>query len=416
MNHFWLIINMLLFKYLPTIFLLIFGTEALFGFLIPAAIFGGLMSHSSHSSEDSSDSTTTYHHTTKETQTTTSTIPTVTPTQAPSSKDDAHSQKAGKKLEVIVLIVLGHVLASAISGFCLKYLMTSFETRKLNVTRDAAVRNYSKAKIWFKTYICWQALLIMIVSIPIWFIVLSFYILVIISYLVEKVERRQSKKKRADDIELGIVRNVHFEKVTRSNIDNYIPQYHSQESKNFNFLLFERSFCRTILYSEYREMKARRVSQEVETDEQNDLTGEQSKSKLQSDSDSSGATIDGQPETDTRISADMIVIDDINTGIYESSTIDRDDQSTNDERFCVICLDEYDDQDRITILPCGHYFHCQCLIEATKAQSRYNNAGLIFLYPLNLRCPLCQLHVLRFYLFYREHKLNPNEVKFANTR
>lgn len=81
-----------------------------------------------------------------------------------------------------------------------------------------------------------------------------------------------------------------------------------------------------------------------------------------------------------------------------------------DEQICIICLEEYEDNDDLLLFPCGHYFHYDCLVQ-------YNNIKRTINYvdsPRNPRCTLCQLNLIRHYLYYKEHGLNLRNSIFDN--
>ncbi|CCH41656.1 ERAD-associated E3 ubiquitin-protein ligase hrd1 [Wickerhamomyces ciferrii] len=95
-------------------------------------------------------------------------------------------------------------------------------------------------------------------------------------------------------------------------------------------------------------------------------------------------------------------------GFIDSKTYKKviadDDQKVKSES-CAICIDEFEDNSKMYILPCQHYFHASCLAQERKVNMRDA-----------LRCPLCKLNLLRYYIYYKEHGLNPKYSKFDNTK
>jgi len=47
-------------------------------------------------------------------------------------------------------------------------------------------------------------------------------------------------------------------------------------------------------------------------------------------------------------------------GTQEYSTVGLDHKDKNSE-FCTICQENYSDDSQIKILPCGHFYHCECI-------------------------------------------------------
>lgn len=84
------------------------------------------------------------------------------------------------------------------------------------------------------------------------------------------------------------------------------------------------------------------------------------------------------------------------------------------EHFCVICLEEYSDNNELVLLPCDHHLHFDCLsqIHDTLVQQMGNSEHSDYRIPL--RCPYCQLNLVRYYLLYKENGFDPKNVKFYN--
>ncbi|XP_019077610.1 E3 ubiquitin-protein ligase At4g11680-like [Vitis vinifera] len=53
---------------------------------------------------------------------------------------------------------------------------------------------------------------------------------------------------------------------------------------------------------------------------------------------------------------------------------------SEEDAVCCICLEKYVDNDELRELPCGHFFHKECVDEWLK---------------INARCPLCQSEIAR---------------------
>jgi hypothetical protein len=54
----------------------------------------------------------------------------------------------------------------------------------------------------------------------------------------------------------------------------------------------------------------------------------------------------------------------------------------DEDAVCVICLNHYEDCDKLRTLPCTHHFHFRCVDEWLR---------------LNKRCPLCVRDVTLYY-------------------
>ena len=60
-----------------------------------------------------------------------------------------------------------------------------------------------------------------------------------------------------------------------------------------------------------------------------------------------------------------------------ASTTDSDGMTTNSSRYeCAICLEEYDDGQRIRILPCLHQFHSDCVDKALMQKAKCPMCGM----------------------------------------
>lgn len=148
----------------------------------------------------------------------------------------------------------------------------------------------------------------------------------------------------------GIDRNKTFTRVTRKDVDSFVPSYNTPNARKFDYLIPELSFNKILKFKELME---------------------------------------NYPEI-------------------------------SKEPFCVVCLEEYLDDVNVLLMPCKHYCHYDCMedmkyvtgrqnrIEGTSHLQRYSNV-------FNTRCPLCQLNLLRHFLFYKEYGLDPNEIEYLNT-
>lgn len=83
-----------------------------------------------------------------------------------------------------------------------------------------------------------------------------------------------------------------------------------------------------------------------------------------------------------------------------------------EEDYCIFCLESYCDDEHVLILPCMHYFHMGCFEEMVEVKKRELQDPLYV--AIQHRCPLCQLNLLRHYLFYNEHNLDYKQVPFLN--
>ncbi len=61
-------------------------------------------------------------------------------------------------------------------------------------------------------------------------------------------------------------------------------------------------------------------------------------------------------------------------------TDDPDEEEGGSSHSCAICLDEFEDNEKVRVLPCGHKFHDDCVIP--------------WLTQRHASCPLCKLNVL----------------------
>lgn len=56
-------------------------------------------------------------------------------------------------------------------------------------------------------------------------------------------------------------------------------------------------------------------------------------------------------------------IDRLPVETYDASVAAKADADNDSERKCLVCQHEYEDQDRLRSLPCGHLFHADCVDE-----------------------------------------------------
>lgn len=79
-----------------------------------------------------------------------------------------------------------------------------------------------------------------------------------------------------------------------------------------------------------------------------------------------------------------------------------------DEHACTICLEEYKDDDEVLVFPCDHFCHYNCMVRYSKTK---NNGNIS---TSNPRCTLCQLNLLRIFIYYKEYDLDLSVSKFCN--
>jgi len=212
------------------------------------------------------------------------------------------------------------------------------------IIMEGEAKGYSKLKIVKNILLCWQfdlMLLFGLLASPMVLIYFFFKFCYIIDrFVTRKNDMRQTRKKiKLDNSskpkdEDSVPKIVH-----RSEIDQYVPRYHSEMEMETEFLMPKDKYCQKLTYEAMRK-------------------GEKKQ-----------------------------------------------------EEACIICLEHYFDKDKIIILPCEHYFHQKCLLESRKSQVRQMRRSSE---TLTFRCPLCQLNLLRHYLYYVENDLDPKEVKYCN--
>lgn len=95
------------------------------------------------------------------------------------------------------------------------------------------------------------------------------------------------------------------------------------------------------------------------------------------------------------------------------ATLKESHKEIFDSDFCIICLEKFCDEEQLIILPCDHYLHYTCLSSMRETQIRQMRDQLVN-EAIILRCPLCQLNLVRHYIFYKEKMLDPKKVKFHN--
>lgn len=92
----------------------------------------------------------------------------------------------------------------------------------------------------------------------------------------------------------------------------------------------------------------------------------------------------------------------------------------SEQTTCSICLEDYNTSSELIVLPCLHYYHFECFLELGTHSASYGNdiQGTQHVknqrYGANIKCPQCQLNLLRHYLFYKENGLNPEIVDYFN--
>ncbi|CCH40698.1 E3 ubiquitin-protein ligase [Wickerhamomyces ciferrii] len=76
---------------------------------------------------------------------------------------------------------------------------------------------------------------------------------------------------------------------------------------------------------------------------------------------------------------------------------------------CSICLEHFLYEDILLLLPCDHVIHLDCLHDFKRASLTPNSNQVAM-----VRCPTCQLNLVRLYQYYIDHGLDFKEVKFDN--
>ncbi|CCH45962.1 Zinc finger SWIM domain-containing protein 2 [Wickerhamomyces ciferrii] len=76
---------------------------------------------------------------------------------------------------------------------------------------------------------------------------------------------------------------------------------------------------------------------------------------------------------------------------------------------CPICLESLHSNDLLLLLPCNHVYHRACLHDFKRSLQTANLNQVIM-----VRCPTCQLNLVRLYQYYIDHGLDFKEVKFDN--
>lgn len=78
---------------------------------------------------------------------------------------------------------------------------------------------------------------------------------------------------------------------------------------------------------------------------------------------------------------------------------------------CVVCLDQFENNEELILFPCGHYFHKLCLEKYRKFSKKKKSCELE---NREFRCLLCHLSIIREYQFYKHYELDPKKVAFKN--
>lgn len=161
-------------------------------------------------------------------------------------------------------------------------------------------------------------------------------------------ETVQRYKLRWNSNEKKIARNIKkskksYSRVTRTDIDNYIPKFYKESYESQIFTMPADDFCQRVNFAKLKE--------------------------------SHNHIFDGD--------------------------------------FCVICLEVFESDDELIILPCDHYLHYDCLFTMRQSQIRQMRNNMMD-EPIRMRCPLCQLNLVRHYIFYKENMLDPKTIKFYN--
>lgn len=91
---------------------------------------------------------------------------------------------------------------------------------------------------------------------------------------------------------------------------------------------------------------------------------------------------------------------------------------SQEEKSCLLCLDEYLETDFVVVLPCKHLCHYVCLDnvgtkeEAETDQSSEDKDSIC--QTSITRCPSCELNLVRHCEYYKQKKLSQRKVPFDN--
>ncbi|CCH45970.1 putative membrane protein [Wickerhamomyces ciferrii] len=77
--------------------------------------------------------------------------------------------------------------------------------------------------------------------------------------------------------------------------------------------------------------------------------------------------------------------------------------------LCSICIENLHSKDLLLLLPCDHVYHRDCLHDFKRTLQTTNSNQVVM-----VRCPTCQLNLVRLYQYYIDHGLDFKEVKFDN--
>lgn len=139
--------------------------------------------------------------------------------------------------------------------------------------------------------------------------------------------------------------------VTRLQIEEYVPNFNSQAARGFDYMSPRNSFCKIISLKD----------------------------------------------------------------LEKSHKLRNNKYSTPREETCCICIEQFDDSKDILLLPCDHYFHVKCM--KTHRATRRNNLNLhneaTHELSVDFRCFLCQLNLMKHYLYYKEHGITPDNVPYS---
>lgn len=200
--------------------------------------------------------------------------------------------------------------------------------RLRRVEQEAQEQNYSTLKTWRKKYINFATIGLLLYLTPVCYVYMIAYLWLGILYCLSR-RRQKDKKKKKRDLEEGVV------KVTRSLVDNFVPNYTSTYALKFDFLDPEKSFSKRLRYCD--------INKEVANDD------------------------DGE--------------------ISETS-----------DNLCLICLDTFEDNDDLLLFPCGHYSHYECLLLYSQSQSRETGDNAWKSTMRCLYCQLNLLRFYLFYI------------------
>ncbi|KAH3669098.1 hypothetical protein WICMUC_005062 [Wickerhamomyces mucosus] len=82
--------------------------------------------------------------------------------------------------------------------------------------------------------------------------------------------------------------------------------------------------------------------------------------------------------------------------------VKRTDIQHTSDTTCAICIFGFSSIQQVYLLPCGHYYHFDCL-------EKFKNYSLTG----SFKCMLCQLNTLNHFLFYKDHGLDPKTTSFV---